>query len=308
MVSRRKKRNILMIITLILIVIAGCSNKKVTQEDIDRIVGRESTDTILNEANIDSEEIQSELIVSFLDVGQADCILIELPNEQNMIIDGGNRGDGPDVVKYIKDREIEKIDYVVATHPHEDHIGGLPDVISQFNIEKIYMPKKSANTKIFETLLNTINDKGKKIERAYGGMDIINDENLKVNILAPNSDNYDETNEYSVVIKVVYGNTSYLFTGDAEQDSEKEMIDRGYNLKSDVLKVGHHGGRTSSTDAFLDKVKPRYAVISTEKGNSYGHPHKEVLNRLEDLGTKILRTDEIGTVVIKSNGEEIFID
>jgi competence protein ComEC len=245
------------------------------------------------------------LVIHFIDVGQADSILVEMPNKEVALIDGGNRDDAELIIGYIKNLKINKINYIIATHPHEDHIGGLPDIINTFKIGKVYMPNRKANTKIFEKLLSEINKKGLKIIKAKGGQKIIDLKDLKFSILAPNSDRYDETNEYSIVNKLVYKNTSFLFTGDAEEESEKEMISLGFNLSADLLKVGHHGGRTSTTESFLDKVNPKYAVISVGKDNDYGHPHKELIERLNGRNIKVLRTDEIGTIIVQSNGEKI---
>lgn len=245
------------------------------------------------------------LKVHFLDVGQADSILIQFPNGETALIDGGNREDGKFVVEYIKSMGISKINYIIATHPHEDHIGGLPEVIKNFDIKKVYMPNKISNTRIFATLLQEIKNKGLKIIQAKGGLSIIDTENLKFTIIAPNSEKYDETNEYSIVNKLIYKNTSFIFTGDAEKDSEAEMIKLGYDLKADVLKVGHHGGRTSTNYEFLKKINPKFAVISVSKDNDYGHPHKEVLKRLDKMGIKVLRTDELGTIIATSDGYKI---
>lgn len=272
------------------------------------IISEELVEDIFNESDeIDTEFIE-DLNIHFIDVGQADCTLIELPNGETALIDGGNRGDSDLIVNYINELGIDFIDYVIATHPHEDHIGGLPKVIKNFEIGKIYMPKKSATSKIYKTLLNEIKTKGLKIQTAIGFIEIINTPNLKFQILAPNSTDYNETNEYSVVNKLIYNNTSFLFTGDAEKDSEDEMLEHGYDLSSDLLKVGHHGGRTSSNDNFLKKVKPKFAIISCGKDNQYGHPHKEVLDRLKELNTEIFRTDNLGTILVKSDGKEISIN
>lgn len=272
------------------------------------IISEEFVEDIFNEDNeIDTEFIE-DLNIHFIDVGQADCTLIELPNGETALIDGGNRGDSDLIVNYINELGIDFIDYIIATHPHEDHIGGLPEVIKNFEIGKIYMTKKSATSKIYKTLLNEIKTKGLKIQTAIGFIEIINTSNLKFQILAPNSTDYNETNEYSIVNKLVYKNTSFIFTGDAEKDSEDEMLEHGYDLSSDLLKVGHHGGRTSSNVEFLKKVKPEFAIISCGTDNQYGHPHVEVLDRLKKLNTEIFRTDILGTILVKSDGKEIYIN
>jgi len=254
------------------------------------------------------EENNGRLAVHFIDVGQADCILIQFPDEQVSLIDGGNRDDAENVVEYIEKLGIKKIDYLLATHPHEDHIGGLPEVIKQFEIGKIYMPKVSANTVIFETLLTEIDKKNLKIISGKAGINIIDTDDIDFFLLAPNSDKYNETNNYSLLVRLDYRNSSFLFTGDAEKESEEEIINQGYNIDVDVLKVGHHGGVSSTSQKFLENVNPFYAVISVGGNNSYGHPHKETLERLANMNIKVLRTDEMGTIIMTSDGNTINID
>jgi len=244
-----------------------------------------------------------QLKVHFIDVGQADSILIQ-NNEKTMLIDAGNNADSDDVVTYIKSQNIEKLDYVVGTHPHEDHIGGLDAVIESFDIGVIYMPKATSTTKTFEDVLHAIAKKSMKVTTPIPGT-TVNFGEASFTILAPNSDNYKETNNYSIVIKLEHGNNSFLFTGDAEDVSEKEMIERGYDLTADVLKVGHHGSSSSTTQEFLTKVNPKYAVICVGKDNKYGHPHRETMELLNKKSIKIYRTDESGTIIAVSDGEAI---
>jgi competence protein ComEC len=262
----------------------------------------------LEDAINDNFKQKGDLIVHFIDVGQGDSIFIQLPNGETSLIDGGTRASGENVVKYLKEQNVEKIDYLIATHPHEDHIGGLPKVVKNFEIGKIYMPDATANTNIFQELLKEIKSKEKKITIAKGGDIILNDSGIKYEILAPNGEKYGETNDYSIVAKLTYKDNSFLFTGDAEKISENEIIEKGYNLKSDVLKIGHHGGSTSTSDEFLLKVSPKYGVISLGKDNTYGHPHKETIQRLNEQNVTILRTDELGTIVMISDGKNIAIN
>lgn len=250
----------------------------------------------------------NDLKIHFIDVGQADSILIELPNEEEVLIDAGNNGDEDTIINYLRNLNIDDIEYLVLTHPHEDHIGGAADVIEAFDIGKVYMPDKSTSSKTYADTINAIKEKNIEMIKAEGGLGIINEYNLKYEVLAPNSMFYSELNEYSLVTKLTYENTSYLFTGDAESVSELEMMRAGYDLDVDLLKVGHHGGRTSSSRDFLNIATPEYAIISSGSGNKYGHPHQETLDRLSNIGAKIYRTDEQGTIVAASDGNKITIN
>lgn len=243
---------------------------------------------------------EGELRVSFIDVGQGDSEFIELPNGETLLIDAGTNETGADVVNYIESLGYSSIDYVVGTHPHEDHIGGLDDVIRTFDVESVYMPKVTADTKTFEDVLDAVDEKGLTINTAKAGVTLVDGDRLSVKMLAPVLDEYDNTNDYSAVIKVVYGDTSFLFTGDAEEYAESLITG---DVDSDVLKVGHHGSSTSTGEAFLERVSPSYAVISCGLGNSYGHPHTETIEKLG--GIPVFRTDEMGTVVATSDGSEI---
>lgn len=241
--------------------------------------------------------------VSFIDVGQGDSVFVQLPNSETLLIDAGVRGVGKDITDYIENSGCEKIDYLIATHPHADHIGSMEYVVEHIDVGKIYMTEAITDTKTFENLLTTIDEQGYKLTKAEAGQTIVKDEDLFVQILGPNEINEDDLNNSSVIVKITYGSDDYLFIGDAEK-SELETIP--YDLSADVLKVGHHGSNTSTYEELLQKVNPYYAVISCGKNNDYGHPHKETLSLLDDFGIDYYRTDKQGTIVITSHGDEDF--
>lgn len=245
-------------------------------------------------------ESSSNLKIYFVDVGQADCILINDNNEYSLI-DAGNNEDGEKIVKYFKDLGITKFKYVFGTHAHEDHIGGMDNIIENFQIEHFYMPDTITTTRTFEEVLDALEEKNIAFETPE------EDENLTFRdtvfkVLHVGKDKRD-LNDTSIVLKLTYKNTSYLFMGDATSSVEKDILDK--DIKSDVLKVGHHGSQYSSTISFLKKVSPKYAIIEVGKNNSYNHPKEVTLKKLEDLGTKIYRTDEDGTIILTSDGENM---
>lgn len=243
------------------------------------------------------------LVVHFLDVGQGDSEFIELPDGKCMLIDAGTSEYSQTVIENINSYGYSLIDYVVATHPHADHIGGMSEVINSFEIGEIYMPKVSTSTRTFENLLTAISDKGLSINTARAGVKVYSGSILEIEFLAPVSSNYDDLNNSSAVLKISYGSNSYLFMGDAEELSEKEMIKNNHTLlDADVLKVGHHGSDSSSTYEFLSAVSPKYAVISCGVDNSYGHPHRETVDKLNKAGAEIYRTDEQGNITITCDG------
>ena len=243
--------------------------------------------------------------VHFLDVGQGDSIFIEINNSKTMLIDASTSSYGNFIIDYISSLGYDRIDYLIATHPHADHIGSMQDIVLEYDIGDIYMPKVSTNTKTYENLLTAIDDKNLTIKKAYKGVKIIDEDELDVSILSPTKDEYDNLNNYSAVLKLTYKNVSYLFMGDSEEEVEENILD---DVKADVIKIAHHGSNSSSSLEFLKKVSPTYAVISVGEDNSYNHPHKEVLDRLEEIGSIVYRTDLDGNIIISTDGNKIMID
>ena len=246
------------------------------------------------------------LIVHFIDVGQADCALLECGG-QYMLIDGGNRDDGQLVVSYLEQQGVEELEAVVCTHAHEDHVGGLPSVLAVYPTKAVYAPTKTYASKVFDDFLYYTDQQGLEVTLPVPG-DTMTLGAAQVTVLGPVK-TYAETNDTSIVLRLDFGQTSFLFTGDMEVAAENDMLDYWENrpgmLDADVLKVGHHGSNTSTGYRFLYEVSPEYGVISVGKDNSYGHPHAEPLSRLNQAGVVLLRTDELGTVVAVSDGQEV---
>lgn len=243
------------------------------------------------------------LKVHYIDVGQGDAILLEQGNHY-MMIDGGPETCQNTLNSYLNNLGVTSLDYVVGTHAHEDHIGSLDYVINSFKIGKVYFPKTTSTSKCFTNFVKSVQNKNLTFTSPNVG-DTFMLGNAKCTILAPNSSTYSSGNNYSIVIRVVFGNNSFLFTGDAETLSEKEILKNGQPLKSDVLKVGHHGSSTSTSQAFLNAVNPSTAVISVGSGNSYGHPNSTTINKLNAKNIPTYRTDYSGTIVATSNGSQI---
>lgn len=270
-------------------------------------------DKIKNLFNQNNNQNQNDYIntnndllkVHYLDVGQGDSIFIELPNNETMLIDAAESYQSENIINYLKNLNYQKIDYVIGTHPHADHIGGLKDIINTFEIGKIYMPKVVSTTKTYESLLMAIKDKNLKINTAKAGTSIIDTDALKINILAPNNSTYTELNNYSVVTKITYGSTKFLFMGDAEKLSENEIKE---NVTADVIKIGHHGSNTSSSIDFIKKVNAKYGIISVGLNNKYNLPKEEIITNWENSGTKIYLTSINGTITAISDGTNIKIE
>lgn len=257
-------------------------------------------------------EENDNLQVHFIDVGQADSILIRI-GETAMLVDAGTNDAGPSVVRYLEEQGIDRLAYLIGTHPHEDHIGGLDDIIRNFSIDTVIMPDVSHTTRTYENVLDALLDKNMTVQKPVpGSVYPLGDASFV--ILSPDSEisaaawEEGNLNNLSVGLKVTYGSTSFVMCGDAEAISEKAMTAGNVELDADVLKLGHHGSSTSSCDEFLRAVDPEYAVISCGQNNSYGHPHRETMEKLQSMGISFFRTDEQGTVIASSDGRTVRFD
>lgn len=245
------------------------------------------------------------MTVHFIDVGQADCALLECDGEY-MIVDGGNVDDGQLVVSYLKQMGVEKLSAVVCSHAHEDHVGGLPAVLSVFKADAVYSPVESYSTKVYRDFVSKTEAQGLSITIPKPG-DRFRLGSATVTVLGPVQE-YDDPNHTSIILKVSYGESDFLFTGDSEIGPENDMMDYwgdSFDWNVEVLKVGHHCSETSTGYRFLYYTDPEYGVISVGEGNSYGHPHEAPMSRLKDAEVILLRTDKLGHVIATTDGKEV---
>lgn len=251
-----------------------------------------------------------EISVHYIDVGQGDCALVKTDG-MNVLIDSGEYTAAEDVIAYLSDMGIDRLDMVIASHPHSDHIGSMNRVIDKFGADVVVMPKLTAEmiptTSSYEKLLKSVKKCGGKIEYAKVGSVYELAEGCELEIIAPLKD-YDDLNNYSIVARLRHGSKSFLFTGDIEKTAERDILESGADISADVLKIAHHGSRTSSLKAFLQAVAPEYAVISVGSPNDYGHPHKETTKLLNKLGITVCRTDRSGTITFISDGESLRVE
>lgn len=247
---------------------------------------------------------RSDLVVHFIDVGQGDCVLVQA-RDKNLLIDSGSNSSSKKVIHYIKKLKIKKIDYVIATHPHEDHIGAMDSILKNFEIDTFYAPKITSSGKDFTNLVKELTSKNKKISILKAGMHIKIYPDINLEVLSPKKDTYENINNYSSVIRLNFNEIKFLFTGDSEKDIEEELLQHNINLSSQVLKVGHHGSKTSTSADFLNKVNPIYAIISCGLGNDYGHPDSNVIKLLKEKNIKTFRTDKEGNILLYCDGKTL---
>ena len=251
---------------------------------------------------------ENKMIIHYIDVGQGDCILIQV-NNKNLLIDSGPSSNRKDLLNYLEKLNIKKFDYIIATHPHEDHIGNMDTIIKRYDIGSFYSPKVITSSTTFENMISALVDKNLKInvlKKGVKGIDL--GKNTEIEVFSPLENiSSDNLNDYSPIIKITFFNNSFLFTGDAEISTEDTVLSENNNLNCDILKVGHHGSSTSTSTDFLISTNPSVAIISVGKNNSYGHPTSETLSLLNSYNIRTIRTDINGTVIAISDGKNINI-
>lgn len=317
---RRKKKGGLFGTVLVLVIAAGVFLWQ--QEDYRQMALSWLNDTF-HEATKDSSQslsdgnvvqnVEGEAKIWYLDVGQADSMLLQLPNGNEweyVLIDAGTGQTEEALVSWLQEQGVTDIAAVIATHPHEDHIGGMDAVLEAIPVESLYMPEVKESltptTRCYEQMLDAAEAQQVQAVKGQSGVTVYEEDGVKLELVGPEPQKeYDDLNEYSLVAKLTVGEKSFLFTGDSSEQAEADMIEAGEDLKADVLKIGHHGSSTATTEAFLQAVNPQVAVISCGKDNSYGHPHEETMQRLQEKAMTIYRTDEDGTILATCDGISI---
>ncbi len=273
-------------------------------------LGIPSWDDLFAMANLSNSSVtpEGELHVYFLDVGNADSILIR-QGKVNALIDAGERGDGDDILEFLNTQGVDKLDLVIATHPHADHIGGMADVINAIPIDRFvmsFMPEDETPTSAtYLDMLTALDNKRVPVEEAKVGA-VYTLGTAQLTVLSPITES-DEANNISVVTRLTFGERRFLFMGDAEKEVEKQLLTSLSALSADVIKVGHHGSDSSSLPSFMEKVNPQFAVIPCGQGNSYGHPHTKTLSLLDTMGVRVYRSDVHGHILMTTDGKQLQI-
>ena len=284
---------------------SGALSVETTMMEPESILPETENSTIYDteeETTTSPEPVSQELTVHFIDVGQGDCTLITCGDE-TMLIDAGDNNQGTKIQNYLQHEGISKLKYVVCTHPDADHIGGMDVILYKFDCETIFMTDEEKDTATYRDVIDTIENKiYKKTLPVVGEQYRLGD--AEFTIVAP-SQMREDSNNNSIALMLSHGNNTYLFTGDAEEDEESDIVKLDLPAGIDVYKTGHHGSKSSSSEELLNAITPKYAVISCGEGNKYGHPHAQTLNNFRMMGIQVFRTDEQGTIIASSNGEEI---
>ena len=270
----------------------------------------DKADAVFSDSGTVPVEYAGETLrLDFIDVGQGDCTLIETPDSKFILIDAGTNAASYKIRDYLNDRGVTEIEYCVFTHPHEDHIGSASLVVENFTVKNVLMMSKAATSSTYERLIDALLESKSKngtVITEPKPKDVYDVGEVSMEILAADAQSSDANNS-SIVIRLTYGDCSFMFTGDAEKQVEKKILSEGADISCVLLKCGHHGSSTSSSKEFIDAVYPAVAVVSCGLDNSYGHPHTEVLSRLNDIGAAVYRTDEMGDIIFECDGKKLYL-
>ncbi len=299
--SKAKSKKIIYLIVIIIVALVSVFGKN----GLDSLDAENTSDALSQTNGGESAEFS----VHFIDVGQGDCTLVASGGKY-LLIDAGENGHETDVLNYLRSKGVKKLDYIIATHQHSDHIGGLPEVLEEFETDNIIMPRlteaQTPTNSTYTAFLKAVKASGAKVISAKPGLTYALGE-AEFEILGPVTNDAEDINSMSAVTKITYSETTFLVTGDAEKDEELEIIDNGADLDCDVLRVVHLGSYTSSCKEFVNAVSPEVCVISCGENNDYGHPHDAAVKRLEKSTDEIYRTDICGDIVMVSDGINIEI-
>lgn len=256
-------------------------------------------------SNIDLvQKVNDPIKVHFIDVGQGDAIFLQI-HDKTVLIDAGPAENAQRIVGYLRSYGVEKLDYIFLSHIHEDHMGGMAEVVRSFEVGAFYATNKTITTRSYENMVMELGKKGLEIKAASAGLELAFEDGITLSLLSPNSEVYVNPNNYSPVMRLAFLKTAFLFTGDAEVPVENEVLRRGLNVSADVYKAGHHGSTTSNSLPFLDKVKPKYVVVTSEKGNDFSLPDETILQAFADRNATILKSEDLGDIVFSTNGKEV---
>lgn len=292
---KRKKNTKIQLLTAVIVIILGVLSSFLDEGFISEnfLTVREDTEGLLN--------------IYYLDVGQGDATYINIGNF-DILIDAGSKSEKEKLIQQLEELNIDDFEMVIATHPHEDHIGGMEAVFERYNVKEFYMPKIIHTSKVFESMITAVANEGIKVKIIKDGTTFNLGNGAQIDVYSPIYESYSNLNDYSPIMKLTFGENSFIFTGDAEAPVELEVVEKyGSDLEADVLKFGHHGSSTSSTEEFIQAVDPKYGVISSGANNMYGHPHREVLSLISEYDIETYRTDIDGQVVFISDGKIITV-
>ena len=310
---KTKLLSLILILTMLFSLTACNSNEVITGNNTpDSVSSVTNIPTQSKDSPTEDEENSNKIIpdsnskfeVHFIDVGQADAALV-FSDDETMLIDGGNPQDSSLIAAYLKRYNISHLNYIVCSHAHDDHVGGLPGALSVATVDAVYAPKTENDIKAYRSFKSKVAAQGLSITNPSPG-DTFQFGSSTVLFLGPVHENVSDLNDTSIVMKITYGDTSFLFTGDAERDEEQSILAQNYDLSATVLKVGHHGSGDSTTYPFLREIMPEYGIISVGE-NNYGHPTEETLSRLRDANVKVYRTDMQGDIIVSSNGKTVSV-